>query len=241
MIRNRLTRQIGLATAAAGVVAATLLAIPLTANAEPDLPAGTYAVSFDSERQAEQLVSALGLAPKQRFAAAFDGVTVKLTARQANALASDPRVAGITIEQVFEGQAQTVPPSVGTVEADDPPVRAGDGSGAWAGPGVAIVDSGVSQHSDINLALAVNCFGSGTAADANGHGTGVAGFMAAYDNAHRNRRHRPRCTGLLGARARRQEPGHAQHHPVRARLGGGERGELRHPRAQPEPRHGRCR
>ena len=40
----------------------------------------------------------------------------------------------------------------------------------------------MSQHSDINLALAVNCFGSGTSADANGHGTGVAGFMAAYDN-----------------------------------------------------------
>ena len=62
--------------AAAAVVAATLLAIPFAANAEPDLPAGTYAVAFDSERQGEQLVAALDLAPKKRFAAAFDGVTV---------------------------------------------------------------------------------------------------------------------------------------------------------------------
>ena len=73
-------------------------------------------------------------------------------------------------------------PAPKTVEADKDPVRAGDGvTTPWSGPAVAVVDSGVNAHPDYNLVGAVGCVAGDDDQDGNGHGTGVSGFMAAYE------------------------------------------------------------
>jgi hypothetical protein len=76
---------------------------------------------------------------------------------------------------------QVTRPGVLTVEADKAPVLAGSGR-EWDGPAVAVIDSGVDAHSEINLAGQANCYGSGGSGDANGHGTAVAGYIGARDN-----------------------------------------------------------
>jgi len=106
---------------------------------------------------------------------------VKLTSEQATSLDSAPGVLGILPEKPVVALAETVPPAVGAVEADEPPVRAGSGR-TWPGPNVAVLDSGVSVHEDLRRAVAVNCLATGTEADGNGHGTGVSGTIGAIDD-----------------------------------------------------------
>ncbi|WP_196073345.1 S8 family serine peptidase [Nakamurella alba] len=76
---------------------------------------------------------------------------------------------------------QVIRPAVGAVEATQAPVNVGSGT-AWDGPGVAVIDSGTDSHTDYNLKQQVDCTGLGSGADGNGHGTGVAGTIAAYDD-----------------------------------------------------------
>jgi hypothetical protein len=169
-----------LATLVAGV---TVPAAP--AFASKPLPAGSYVVSFHAKDQIASVTKALGIDPTARYGSAIAGLSAHLTAAQATKLAQDPRIAGITkASTTVTGQSQFVPAQVGTVQANQAPVNAGNGSGTWNGPAIAIVDSGVNADTDYNLKQQVNCFGSGTADDANGHGTGVAGVAAAYDNSY---------------------------------------------------------
>ncbi|AYG03714.1 S8 family serine peptidase [Gryllotalpicola protaetiae] len=97
-------------------------------------------------------------------------------------------VALLVVAAVLTGElpawgVQTVPPAVKTVQANLPPVKAGSGANVpWSGPAVAILDSGSEARTDYNLKAQVNCFGSGDAGDANGHGTAVAGVIGAYDD-----------------------------------------------------------
>ncbi|SMH42168.1 hypothetical protein SAMN06295885_1898 [Rathayibacter oskolensis] len=144
---------------------------------------GRYLVTVDSKSVSQQLVDALGIADEIQYEGGVAGFTATLTERQKAILESDSRILGVAAaDQVVEGQAQTIPSHVLTAEADKAPVRAGDGVSNYNGPAVAVIDSGVSAHPDYNLAKQVNCFGSGSAEDANGHGTGVSGYMAALDN-----------------------------------------------------------
>ncbi|WP_431801939.1 S8 family serine peptidase [Microbacterium sp. bgisy203] len=78
-------------------------------------------------------------------------------------------------------QPQQLIAPVRTVEADLPPSSVLQ-AGAWGGPAVAIIDSGVSLHDDLNVAGQVNCTASGDGQDPNGHGTAVAGQMAAIND-----------------------------------------------------------
>jgi subtilisin family serine protease len=78
--------------------------------------------------------------------------------------------------------AQTVPWGMFKTGADISSTRSGDGSGTVTGVNVYVIDSGVDPtHPDINLVQHVN-FAGGVNEDCNGHGTGVAGLIAARDN-----------------------------------------------------------
>jgi subtilisin family serine protease len=88
----------------------------------------------------------------------------------------------LVVAGVATAAVQTIPPAVKTVQATGSPVLAGSGR-AWDGPAVAVLDSGVDVHVDLNVAGGADCTGIGTFADGNGHGTGVSGIIAAKDNA----------------------------------------------------------
>ncbi len=166
--------------AVAMVLAGALGASPASASTRP---AGDYVIGLADGVDASALAARYGVDVDERYTAALNGFAANLTADEATALGRDPRVAALTADVQIEGFAQTDTPTPKTVQADAPPISAGDGvQKAWTGPAVAVIDSGVNPHIDYNLVKGVNCLGSSDEFDGNGHGTGVSGYMAAYDN-----------------------------------------------------------
>ncbi|MCM6762706.1 S8 family serine peptidase [Rathayibacter sp. ZW T2_19] len=173
-------RRLGVLTTALAVGAGVALAGAAPAQAGD---AGRYLVTVDSRAVSQEVVAALGVSDLVTYEGGTAGFTATLTARQQALLEADPRVVALAPADVLvEGQAQTLPSHVVTAEADKAPVRAGEGVTNYSGPAVAVIDSGVNPNADYNLKEQVNCFGSGTASDSNGHGTAVSGYMAAYDD-----------------------------------------------------------
>lgn len=97
------------------------------------------------------------------------------------ALRADDRVAYVEADGVVT-TTQTVPWGIVKVGADVSSAKAGDGQGAIANVNVYVIDTGVdAKHRDLNVVGHVN-FASGPNRDCHGHGTHVAGTVAARDN-----------------------------------------------------------
>lgn len=99
------------------------------------------------------------------------------------ALLADDRVAYVEADSVMTISAQTLPWGIDKVDADQSSTVAGDGSGAISNVNVYVIDTGVdSNHADLSVVRHVN-FAGGQNRDCHGHGTHVAGTIAAKDNA----------------------------------------------------------
>lgn len=121
------------------------------------------------------------------YSRALQGFAASLTQGQLRALARDPMVATIEADQQVSlapivAQTQTVDWGIGRIHADISSAVSGDGAGTVTGVNVYVIDTGVDPtHPDINLVNHVTFAGEPNA-DCNGHGTGVAGIIAARDN-----------------------------------------------------------
>ncbi|MGC5225250.1 S8 family peptidase [Micromonospora sp. DT81.3] len=178
---NHTTRRARLITAASiasvSLVGALLGAAPATAAK----PTGIYTVSFTSSAAADAAIGRLGIAPDAKFTSAINGFTGELSPVQLATLRASTTVRGVSANTVIIGAAQVLTPAAKSVEADKAPTNATT-AGTWDGPGVAILDSGVSLHTDLNVAKQVNCLPNGDGQDGNGHGTAVAGAAVAINN-----------------------------------------------------------
>lgn len=111
------------------------------------------------------------------------GVTLRCTGpRVAAALARDPLVLSTEPDVVVRALAQTTPSGIRRIGAAPASGRGREAPGA--GAGVAILDTGVDlTHPDLAIAGAVSFVeGAPSAADGQGHGTHVAGIVAARDD-----------------------------------------------------------
>lgn len=130
------------------------------------------------------------------FGTVFKGMSVRLTPAQRDALQRDPSVDRIEQEQVFSIQpmgkgtggstssGQVVPWGISKTQATQSYALAGNGAGVVSGVRAYIIDTGVeTRNSDLNRMGHINFTGDGRNTDCNGHGTHVAGTVAAYDNA----------------------------------------------------------
>jgi subtilisin family serine protease len=119
------------------------------------------------------------------YSAALRGFAARLTASQIGALENDPAVEYVEPDGVMSIVAQTLPWGIDRIDADLSSTKAGDGTGAVSNVNVYIIDTGVdTTHPDLNVVQHVNfsgLFGGGNK-DCNGHGTHVAGTVAARDN-----------------------------------------------------------
>jgi subtilisin family serine protease len=100
-----------------------------------------------------------------------------------SALSTDSRVKLVAQDRVVEATAQTLPTGIDRIEADNSSTNAGNGSGS-VDEDIAIIDTGIAKHPDLNIAGGRNCVGRDNSdySDGNGHGTHVAGTAAAKDN-----------------------------------------------------------
>jgi aqualysin 1 len=115
------------------------------------------------------------------FSHTVKGFAARLSTQQIQRLQSDNLVQAIELDAPVQEFAQTLPWGVDRVDADLSSVRAGDGTGAVP-VNAYIIDSGIDYyHADLSVVRLIN-FIDTNMADCNGHGTHVAGSLAARDN-----------------------------------------------------------
>jgi subtilisin len=126
--------------------------------------------------------SALHDGPRQRFSSIINGFAVDLTPQGLAALESDARVVAIMPDFEVQAYNQTIPTGVRRVQAPASGAAKIDGIDDTMNIDVAVLDTGVGPHSDLRVAGGVNCVGGTSYSDDHGHGTHVAGTIAAIDN-----------------------------------------------------------
>ena len=123
----------------------------------------------------------LGFQAGHIYSSAIRGFAAELTAAQIDQLESNSLVKYVEADGVMSTTAQTLPWGIDRIDADISSTQAGNGSDAVSNVNVYIIDTGVATHSDLNKVGHVN-FAGGQNNDCNGHGTHVAGTIAARDN-----------------------------------------------------------
>lgn len=144
-----------------------------------------------------------GVRADAAFGTVFKGMSVRLSPAQLAALHRDASVDRIEEEQIFEVQgkpasdlvtmgkpggstvtsAQLMPWGISKTLATQSYTLAGNGSGTVPGVRAYIIDTGLdTKNTDLNRMGHINFTGDGRNTDCNGHGTHVAGTLAAYDN-----------------------------------------------------------
>src|SRR5262245_19118224 len=129
----------------------------------------------------------------------LNGFSARVPQGRLNHLLSDPRVLSIVADQYISidkptcttppcggggggGSTQIIPTGILRINGDLSSTHSGDGTGA-VNVDVAVIDTGIYAHSDLNVVGGTNCTTSGKGySDGNGHGTHVAGTIAAKDN-----------------------------------------------------------
>ncbi|MGH2786123.1 MAG: S8 family serine peptidase [Actinomycetota bacterium] len=155
--------------------------VPATAGSSDT---GRYVVSLkrdrDPEASARQHETRYGAKPDRYFHSAIKGYSATIPSDRVAALRADPSVISVTKNYAFHAAAQTTPIGVSRIGALDVP-------GTGEGVQVAVLDSGIDyNHPDLaaNVLGGVDCDApyTGNYLDGQGHGTHVAGILAAIDN-----------------------------------------------------------
>ncbi|HUG64327.1 MAG TPA: S8 family serine peptidase [Gaiellaceae bacterium] len=181
------------------MAALVLLAAVITTAAAAQAPAhGTYIVVLDPgvvnvRATADGLARAHGGQVGFVYEHALRGFSVRIPAQGAAGIARNPQVAYVEADQLFTISEQTVPTGIDRIFAPGNGNLDIDGTDdERIDVDVAIIDTGIDlDHPDLNVVGSTNCAGGGPFTsscgsggdDGNGHGTHVAGTVAAIDNA----------------------------------------------------------
>src|SRR3954471_11515808 len=112
------------------------------------------------------------------------GFAAKLDAHQKRDLLEDPDVVAVVPAGAVHVTGQTIPTGVSRIGGRKNVIAAIDGSDHRVDADVAIIDTGIAAHPDLNVAGGYNCTTSNPALwrDKGNHGTHVAGIVGALDN-----------------------------------------------------------
>lgn len=166
--------------------AAALLAVPAVAWGAS--AADRYIVVLEEQvRQsanvAERHDRRFGARVSYVYRNTISGYAARIRDARVQDVRSDPRVAYLERDVRMEALAETVPWGISRIGADVSSTVAGDGPGAVTGVNAYVIDTGIdTNHADLRVVRHVN-FAGGRNRDCNGHGTHVAGTLAARDNA----------------------------------------------------------
>lgn len=163
------------------VVFSCLLVLVVTASAFAQDGSGRYMIKFKDFRGAASAVRAAGGTPVHEFPG-LATVAAFLPAQALNGLQNHPNVEFIEVDPQRAPSAQTTPYGITMVQADQVAFQT-SGAGACK---VCIIDSGFYQaHEDLqdsNVSFTVDSGTGDPTIDGCGHGTHVAGTVAALGN-----------------------------------------------------------
>jgi len=133
-----------------------------------------------------ELAQSHGLIPAFVYSKALNGMAGKIPADVIEKLRQDPRVKFVEKDQTSFAFAQSLPTGIDRINAELSIAKI-DGVDERINADIAIIDTGVSSHSDLNVVSRVDCTNdlnpcSRGGSDTFGHGTHVAGTAAALDN-----------------------------------------------------------
>ncbi len=118
---------------------------------------------------------------------AIKGYAARIPEARLAAVRDDPRVQFVSEDREVKASAQELPTGVNRIEGDldTNSTDAGNGNGS-VNTNVAVLDTGIYKHTDLNVAGGYNCTSRKTSAwsDGHGHGTHVAGTIGAKDDAN---------------------------------------------------------
>ena len=142
---------------------------------------GQYIVVLKQGASPRSVAAIAGVSPRFVYTAALNGFSATLNEGQLNALRHNPNVE--YVEQDGRVEAWTTQSGatwgIDRIQADVSSTKAGDGAGAVSNVNAYVIDSGIDAgHPDLNVVGHTN-FAGGPNRDCNGHGTHVAGTVAA--------------------------------------------------------------
>jgi hypothetical protein len=183
----RLSRPLAAWWLVMAMIGGTIVSAPraVAAEAEAGATVEVIVTLAPTAEEAEEVAERHGVEVSSVFEHVLDGFAAEIPADQLAALALDPAVAAV--EPVVEIELAEVPTGVERIHAlQNPTARLGQRVAIDAD--VAILDTGVDgNHPDLNVVGGVDCtMGAcipvATPTDVLGHGTHVAGIIAAKDN-----------------------------------------------------------
>ncbi|HLD08890.1 MAG TPA: S8 family serine peptidase, partial [Methylophilaceae bacterium] len=155
-----------------------------TPTVDEKIPGSYIVVLRDDILEAQtvgHMAESYGLELQHTFNHALNGFSAMIPAERLNTLLADPRVAFVSEDRLVSIVAQTLPTGVNRVDADVAHTSGNTGAGVH----VAVIDTGIDlKHPDLqaNIVGGKNCSTGKSYADGNGHGTHVAGTIAALNN-----------------------------------------------------------
>ncbi|TMR97242.1 S8 family serine peptidase [Nonomuraea basaltis] len=152
---------------------------------------GDYIVVLDGDQNAQAVADnhayAHAASIRHVYSHALRGYAARMTRSQAAAVAADDRVRWVQQDGVAKISTQTFPTGINRVDAETSPTARVNGVDELMDVDVAVIDTGVDldhPELDVYVAGARNCSTGTSADDGHGHGTHVAGTVAAKDNLH---------------------------------------------------------
>ena len=189
-----------------GIVISMLVAMPLPAAAASPAATGrpgvvggvgtsstgswivTLKAGTDARTNSARFAKAAGGKAGLVFSHALRGFVFRGSAKAAAALLKNPKVRTVVADQKLAIADEPIPTGISRIRADHPTEPSAYGSG-FTGKGVkvAILDTGIDlTHPDLvanlDIPLGKNCITAGPPQDGHGHGTHVAGIVAAAVN-----------------------------------------------------------
>ena len=150
-------------------------------------PPGSYVVVLDDGvsdpgRAADAMARRYGLGVGFVYRNAIKGFSAMIPNDRVAEVRGASSVDYVERNGTVRATAQVLPWGIDRVDADASSTEAGNGSGTISNVNVYIIDTGLDAgHADLNVTQNVN-FANGPNTDCNGHGTHVAGTVAAKDN-----------------------------------------------------------
>ena len=121
---------------------------------------------------------------RARYTHALNGYAASLTPAALAAVKADPRVDFVSPDRPVSVAAQSLPTGINRIDGELSSTASGNGSGS-VNVNVAVIDTGIDpSHPDLNVVGGKDCAPGLGFTDLNGHGSHVAGTIAAKDDAN---------------------------------------------------------